>query len=368
MHPLLRAFAPRPILRAMTAQGIQSRHIAVVALGVGVFFTAQAALMAYTARGRVDLEWDVAQELLYWLVWAALAPVLHVALMRWPVQARARGRAIAAHVTIGLALAALQTAIAFGAHLAVLVFLGTVSVTELPVWIARLRPSLVWGAFMGAFLYALVVGLDAAIRMRRLYAGARAEVLQSQLRPHFLFNALNAVSFLTVEAPATARAMVLRLAALLRRSFEETAREVPLSRELEHLEDYLEIQRLRFGDRLQISLHVADGTDQAVVPAFLLQPLVENAMEHAVALREQATVVTLRAERAGERLRIVVVDNGPGPSEGSVAHEGTGLSNVRELLAQLYGSSASIRFGPALPPSPPGGRVEVELPFIGTAP
>ncbi|MFI5311436.1 MAG: sensor histidine kinase, partial [Gemmatimonadales bacterium] len=127
--------------------------------------------------------------------------------------------------------------------------------------------------------------------------------------------------------------------------------------------EYLDIQRVRFGDRLQVGVTVDDAATDARVPAFLLQPLVENAMEHAVAQREQPTVVALRAERAGDTLHISVEDNGPGPSDAAPLREGVGLRNTRELLAQLYGAAGTVTLrGTGVAPHT-GACADVTIPF-----
>jgi two-component system, LytTR family, response regulator len=260
MRAMLHLAPPPVIIAAMPTRGLRSPQIALVALVMGTFFTAQTILMSLAGRGVISVEWDVVQELLYWVVWAALAPTLAATLRRWPVAGRPSARQVALHAAVGLPLALVQTFAAFGLHLAVLLVAGAVPASAWSVWFVRRGPSLVWGTFMGLFFVALIVGLDAALRVHQQYLGerlnaaelagrgatleaalsqARLEALRGQLRPHFLFNTLNAISVLTAEDADKARQMLLRLASLLRRSLDEDAHEVPLRRELAFLEEYL---------------------------------------------------------------------------------------------------------------------------------
>jgi LytS/YehU family sensor histidine kinase len=144
---------------------------------------------------------------------------------------------------------------------------------------------------------------------------------------------------------------------LLRRTLHGgTAAELPLCRELELLEPYFEIQRIRFGDRLSIELEVGDGTESAMIPTLMLQPLVENAVEHGVSRTTSGARVLLRALRDGDRLRLEIADNGPGPAGGG---NGIGLANTRARLDGLYGPAGRLE----LAGSPEGTRVTIQLPF-----
>lgn len=182
-------------------------------------------------------------------------------------------------------------------------------------------------------------------------AAQRAELsaLRLQLHPHFLFNALNSVSALIVtgrlgEADATA----MNLAAFLRASLlADPAAPVTLADEVEALQAYLDVERVRFGDRLVVETDIPDDLYEARIPAFLLQPLIENAIKHAVAPTALRVIVSVSARRSGDRISLSVSDDGQGgPSH--AAGTGTGLRNIRERLSALYGPAGSLdaRAGP----------------------
>jgi two-component system, LytTR family, sensor kinase len=170
-------------------------------------------------------------------------------------------------------------------------------------------------------------------------------VLQAQLEPHFLFNTLNAISMLALEGNHTAVVDTIgRLRELLRVSLShDRPQEVSLARELELVEGYLGIQRVRFTDRLTVAYDIAPAVFDAVVPSMILQPLVENAVIHGISADTGACRVTISAAREGSSLRLEVRDTGPGfASTGSRRREGIGLVNTRARLQQLYGSEQRI--------------------------
>ena len=191
-------------------------------------------------------------------------------------------------------------------------------------------------------------------------SAARLTALQGQLRPHFLFNTLNMIAEQVYTDPAGADAMLTRLGVLLRSSFTETDRErVPLRHELELLESYVEIMRARFRGRLTFELDIGPGTLDALVPRFMLQPLVENAIKHGVEPREEGGRVTVAARRRDESLELTVRDDGDGLT--GAIREGTGVRNTRERLLHLYGEGHQ-QF--ALAPATGGGTAaSVVIPF-----
>jgi signal transduction histidine kinase len=192
---------------------------------------------------------------------------------------------------------------------------------------------------------------------------AQLDALRRQLQPHFLFNALHAISTLIMRGDnQAANQMLLRLSQFLRMTLEGAdAQVVSLGVELEFLDAYLRIQRVRFGDRLRVVTEIADETRGAEVPNLLLQPLVENAIRHGIGADPGRGTITLRAGREGGWLRLEVLDDGPGlPPDGSPA-EGVGLANIRARLAQLYPERHSF----ALEAAPGGGvRAVVTIPFV----
>jgi LytS/YehU family sensor histidine kinase len=180
-----------------------------------------------------------------------------------------------------------------------------------------------------------------------------------QLNPHFLFNTLNTISALVESDPAATRTVVARLSELLRRTLDVARRpEVRLADELQCIRGYLEIMQYRFSDRLTTSFAIDPGLDDALVPAFVLQPLVENAIEHGIGQIRGPGVLALRIERCADHLHIMVRDNGPGLDP--TARDGIGLSNTAARLAQLYPGRSALRLAND---APRGAVVVIELPY-----
>ena len=205
------------------------------------------------------------------------------------------------------------------------------------------------------------------LRAAQLEAGlaeARLEALRSQLQPHFLFNALNAIAELVHVDPAAAERTLVRLSELLRLALEAEGRQrVPLRDELRFTDAYLAIEQERFRDRLRIERAVDDDALDALVPQLVLQPLVENALVHGIGPRAGAGLVRITARRDGDVLRVEVEDDGRGVPAQPV--ERVGLGNTRGRLAQLYGERARL----VLEPRAGGGTVaRLEMPFETAGP
>jgi two-component system, LytTR family, sensor kinase len=195
----------------------------------------------------------------------------------------------------------------------------------------------------------------------RLAARAELHYLKAQLQPHFLFNALNAISGTVVTEPQRAKSMIAGLGNLLRRVLEhDGATEVPLREELQVLEAYLEIEQVRFADRLVVTFEIEDEAKQACVPHLLLQPLVENAVRHGIAPRPTLGQVKVSARRVERRLLLTIEDDGVGMRGSGSVGAGVGLANTRSRLQHLYGSEHQFSITDV---APHGVRVEIRLPW-----
>jgi two-component system, LytTR family, sensor kinase len=346
-------------------------HLLATWLGVAVFFSAQNVLVSAARQRPIDWQWDVYHEFIYALTWWAFTPLVLSAGRRWPLGLGSWRGTILPHLGRMALLAPAQIITADLVHYLGLVVLGWQPAGTLGTYVAGLGGGIVWGILNGFLYYWLILGVQAAFVYQRMYREqrvaaaelegrltlARLEALRLQLHPHFLFNTLNAISAFVDADPERARRMIARLGELLRRTLNGgTAAELPLSQELDLLAPYLEIQRIRFGDRLSIELDVPDGAEAALIPTLLLQPLVENAVEHGVRRTHDGARVRLTAKRAGDRLRLEIEDNGPGPTGSG---QGVGLANTRARLAGLYGEAARLE----LRAVPSGTVVTIELPF-----
>jgi two-component system, LytTR family, sensor kinase len=196
---------------------------------------------------------------------------------------------------------------------------------------------------------------------------AELQALRYQLNPHFLFNTLNSVATLVYRNPEAAAQMLGRLTGFLRRTLEgDGAPLTTLDRELEFVKQYLSIEKTRFGDRLSLEIDADPAVRGAMVPTLILQPLVENAIHHAVAVREEGDGrILVRAQRgAADTLHIAIIDNGAGVSAGSrEGGHGIGLANMRRRLQQIYGDAGrfELRFTPG-----GGATAIIELPLASS--
>ncbi|MFA9201435.1 MAG: sensor histidine kinase [Cypionkella sp.] len=235
-----------------------------------------------------------------------------------------------------------------------------------------------WSALYYAINFFLTVE-EQADRLERLEAqatSAQLAMLRYQLNPHFLFNTLNSISTLVLlKQTEPANAMLTRLSAFLRHTLvSEPGAKVTIAQEVETLQLYLGIERMRFEERLRTEFRIEPEAANACLPSMLLQPLVENAIKYAVSPQEEGASITLSAQLVGRRLRIAVSDSGPGLREGSAQSSvsaslagvgrtvstGVGLANIRDRLQQAYGEDH--RFEIRNPPEG-GFTVIIEIPY-----
>ena len=199
-----------------------------------------------------------------------------------------------------------------------------------------------------------------AARVRGQLAESRLASLTAQLQPHFLFNTLQGISTLISRDPPAADAMLASLSDLLREVLRRgDTREVELEEELRVLEPYLDISRRRFGERLSVRVAVDAAAERALVPFFVLQPLVENALHHGIGSHAGAGRLEIAGRREGGRLFLSVTDDGPGTAVPD-AGRGIGLANTKARLQELYGDAQSLELGR---PADGGFRVTVVLPY-----
>jgi two-component system LytT family sensor kinase len=183
-------------------------------------------------------------------------------------------------------------------------------------------------------------------RLRRLLTEAELKALRTQVDPHFLFNTLNTIADLISENPGQAERMTVRLAECFRYALATHSRDFStLDEELNFARHYLDIEQVRFGERLHVQLSRGDAKGNEAIPSLLLQPLLENAIRHGLAPVREGGRVTVSAQMEGERLRLRVEDDGVGLSPGYASREGIGLRNVRERLHTLYGQAAEFIIG-----------------------
>jgi hypothetical protein len=204
-----------------------------------------------------------------------------------------------------------------------------------------------------------------SLELERQLSAAQLRALQMQLEPHFLFNTLNAITTLVeLGRQQEAAEMLGHLNALLKSTLKRTTPEkVPLSQELEIVENYLAIEQVRFADRLRIEIKVEPGTLDSLVPCFLLQPIVENAIRHGIANCESNGLVEASAHRDGDLLRIEVRDTGSRFNGHAKPGNGIGLRNTRERLAHFYHDNYDMN---AQPIATGGYSVAIAIPYERT--
>jgi len=242
-----------------------------------------------------------------------------------------------------------------------------------PLLRQAVRLFVLWILSDGLLYWIVLLASYAADRQRRLrerelasaqletqLAQADLQALKMQLHPHFLFNALHTIGALVRTADReNAVRVVAQLGELLRRLLEGASQQqVSLEQEVSFIRSYLEIEQIRFRDRLKVTFDVPADLLPAVVPHLVLQPLVENAIRHGIAPHSSAGLVSISARRVDHHLELLVRDDGPGldGADGRSEHTGIGLSNTRARLQRLYGTDYRLDMANA-----PGGGLEARL-------
>ena len=312
----------------------------------------------------------------YWWSWALLAPLVLFLARRFPLDRERWRRALPVHLVAVLIVTFVHVLMAEGVRFGIQEVSDETWMTQVGWWRHVTRTYFIsfdwemmtyWaiiGFWHAAAYYRVAQDRELqASRLETRLAEAQLQALQRQLHPHFLFNTLNAISALMHRDVEAADQMLARLSDLLRIALDQPgAQVVTLKDELEFLQKYLEIEQTRFGDRLVVRYQIEPETLDAQVPNLILQPLVENSVRHAVAVRIEQGLIEIRARRVGTNLELSVRDNGPGLPKRPGAHtgKGVGLANTRSRLEHLYGASQQL----SLDEPPEGGLVvKVMLPF-----
>lgn len=301
-----------------------------------------------------DLQW-VVFNCIDWLLYALLTPFVFRASRRFPLQRLHLRRNISLHVLGALAMCVVWAAL--GTLLRLEIFSNQGNVAPENLWVDFASWVFITLPF-GVGVYFALVGIQhsffyfaqareretQAARLAAQLSEARLGALRMQLNPHFLFNSLNAITVLVRDHDTAAASRTLELLSDLLRQVLRTdeSHETTLSRELDFLQRYLAIERIRFSDRLRPRLEVNSAVARAAVPRFLLQPLVENALRHGIASRADAGRIEVSANREDDHLVLTVRDDGPGLSA-IPTESGVGLSNARARLAALYGGNATLQ-------------------------
>jgi two-component system, LytTR family, sensor kinase len=316
-------------------------------------------VLAYSTRGEVrvgpyqwvSLSWLDAFKAAaaQWYAWGLLSVAIYWVNRKLPVASDALLQRMLIHLPLSIVFTVAYTYLNSAATL-------LVGGPEAPPWLGETLLETVakvtyrQGTFVYWAIAMICVALDyqsslknreiRTAELERLLSEARLTTLRSQLDPHFLFNTLNSISAYVASAPGQARLMLEQLGDLLRLSLEHAdQQEIPLERELTFVDRYIQLQLVRFADRLQVRVEADPEAMAAAVPTFLLQPLLENAIRHGTSKLSAAGTIELSAWRGGDRLHVRVRDNGPGLPRGWSLdrHIGIGLGNTRARLEQLYG-------------------------------
>jgi two-component system LytT family sensor kinase len=308
---------------------------------LGLLFTSQVWIDYAYARHPVTWWRAAAVALADWYLWAILTPGVVWLARRFRIDRRHWVGSLFVHVPVSLiCTVAKQLADTFSA--AAITGIAGGPTTFMKIHVSFLTYWAIVGVAYGFEHYQKYRERELqAARLQTALARAQVQSLQMQLQPHFLFNTLNTIAALMREDIEAADVMLARLGDLLRVTLTTAdVPDVPLRRELELVDMYLDIQRARMGERLTTRVSADPETLDVPVPILLLQPLVENAVRHGAAARRGPSSIELRARRDGNLLVIEVEDDGPGPPDSVV--RGYGLENTRMRLAATYGPRADV--------------------------
>ena len=312
---------------------------------------------------------EAANQLVDCYVWTLMAIVIWQVMRFLPVQGPRWRWQLVAHIGISLVLAPIATLL----YVSVvgLTGLGRRDMTLMYRLKLNLRGEWISNAIEYLTILAILVSVqcyrryredqDEKLRLNRALTEAKLHALRAQLNPHFLFNALNSVSCLVHRDSAAADRMLANVANLLRLTLaRDDSKEVNLLEEVEIAEEYLEIQRIRFGSRLKVEIEIADDVLEARVPNMLLQPLVENACVHGVARTRGECRLEIKGRAEADSLVVSIYNDGPPVRPDWKSNPGIGLRNTAERLYLLYGTSSDLELSNSLS----GVRLTVRLPLL----
>jgi sensor histidine kinase YesM len=333
---------------------------------VGLAFASQFYLSS-TLLGR-SVTWGqaIGYSLGDWYVYALLSWPAVLLARRFPPEGAKVWRIAGVHL-----LAALAFSLAY-VGLRSLVGLVHSRLVDEPVTYAEIFRPLLLNTFpYNLLIYGVIVTISHALAYYRKYhertvhalelekhlTEARLQALLRQLKPHFLFNTLNGIASLMHSDVNAADKMLVRLSELLRLTMHHRGQpRTPLREEIAFIEKYLEIERIRFRDRLAVNIAVAPDVLAVEVPSLVIQPLVENAIRHGIEPQARQGRIDIEARRDADRLLLIVRDNGGGMPAGGFTREGIGLANTRERLRELYGDEHRFELA-----NHPAGGLEVRI-------
>jgi two-component system, LytTR family, sensor kinase len=360
---------------------VRYRTVVITALVLATLFLFQAYMHYYVYKdlkemGEFRWEREAPVPYLNFIFWALLCPLVYSILQRWPFSTRPLGKVLLIHMGLGFAIAAFHEVVTSSIYYGILQSMDEFDIMD-PKYRSWAYHALAPAIFTRTMEYWLLMGVLGAmdnarmrreeheqlLKLRNELQVTQLNALKKQLQPHFLFNTLNTVSALMDEHPGDARKVLSRLGQLLRMTLDKTQRDkVSLEHELDHIRNYLDIESIRFRDRLTVDYDVPVNLMSAQVPSMVLQPLVENSIKHGPDATNDRVAISVRAERHDGQLRLIVQDNGKGCRDvhKAMTEGGIGLRNVSERLRLLYGGASTMTV------DSPGGQgftVRIDLPL-----
>ncbi len=330
---------------------------------LGLFFASRSILIYSYSQDEVDWILPLKLSLAEWYGWGLLAPAVLWLSRRFSLGPKVWRRNLPIHIAAGLMISMAKivldgfvqplvggypSTLAYKLHTNLVTFWAIIAVSQAILYYRKYRDR----------------ELEAT-KLEAKLAHAQLDMLKSELHPHFLFNTLHGISTLMHRDVEAADRMLSRLGDLLRQSLEHLgAQKTPLREEIDFLSLYLEIEQMRLGERLSVELDVAPDTLDLDVPSLVLQPLVENAIRHAIAPRAKGGRIAIQAAQSNGRLTVRIEDDGPGFAGGDPfsSTTGIGLANTKARLEHLYGADHELR---ATNAAAGGAIVVLELPAEG---
>jgi len=298
------------------------------------------------------VRWDVSG----WLIWIAFIPLVLWLSSRFPINRKTWRKSLPSFLVLGLLVAVAKT---FSPILFYILFFE--GLTDLLSWLPDKFFFLITDFITALIFYLLVLTFgqaknyykqyrDEELRSSQLEAQlskAELRALRMQLQPHFLFNVLNSIVALQIENPKTAQEMTVCLGDFLRMTLDNAgAQEIPLEREIDMLKCYLDIQKIRFGNRLSTNIKISSDVLDYQIPNLILQPIVENAIQHGITPQTTPGKIDITAASTSDWLKVEIEDSGSGiKDKDNIFSSGVGLSNTQARLRQSYGENFRFDFG-----------------------